>query len=84
MCFSKPNIWEQWLSLAEFWYNSSHHSAIQCSPFEAMYGYAPLLIPGLKEEQSSVAVVADLIIRQAQMMRILKENLQKAQNRMKV
>jgi hypothetical protein len=36
-----PAKWTQWLSLAEFWYNSSHHSAINTSPFEALYGYKP-------------------------------------------
>jgi hypothetical protein len=29
------------LSLAEYWYNTSFHSAIQTSPFEALYGHQP-------------------------------------------
>jgi hypothetical protein len=36
-----PHKWLEWLYLAEFWYNSSWHSALQMSPFEALYGYAP-------------------------------------------
>jgi len=36
-----PSKWLQWLPLAEFWYNSSPHSAIGRSPFEALYGYTP-------------------------------------------
>lgn len=36
-----PSKWLKWLPLAEFWYNSSHHSAIGRSPFEALYGYSP-------------------------------------------
>lgn len=35
-----PSKWNQWLGSAEFWYNSSFHSAIGKSPFEALYGYA--------------------------------------------
>jgi hypothetical protein len=34
-----PTKWKQWCALAEFWYNSSHHYAIGCSPFKALYGY---------------------------------------------
>jgi hypothetical protein len=33
-----PTHWKKWLPLAEFWYNSSHHSALGCSPFKALYG----------------------------------------------
>lgn len=36
-----PSKWLDWLPLAEYWYNSCHHSAIGCSPFEALYGYTP-------------------------------------------
>jgi hypothetical protein len=31
----------QWLSLTEFWYNTSFHTSIGRSPFEALYGYSP-------------------------------------------
>jgi hypothetical protein len=34
-----PSKWLHWLSLAEFWYNSSTHAALSMSPFEALYGY---------------------------------------------
>nr|AQA29564.1 integrase core domain protein [Zea mays] len=36
-----PHKWIDWLYLAEFWYNSSWHSALKMSPFEVLYGYAP-------------------------------------------
>jgi hypothetical protein len=29
------------VTLAEYWYNTSHHSAIAMSPFEALYGHPP-------------------------------------------
>jgi hypothetical protein len=42
-CFinAYPNKWLLWLPLAEFWYNTSWHSAINRPPFEALYGYSP-------------------------------------------
>jgi hypothetical protein len=43
-CFTHacPLKWAQWLSLAEFWYNTSGHSALDGkSPFEVLYGHPP-------------------------------------------
>jgi hypothetical protein len=42
-CFvsSCSKQWFSWLHLAEFWYNTSLHSSIGMSPFEALYGYYP-------------------------------------------
>lgn len=36
-----PRKWSRWLSLAELWYNTSHHSAIDRSPFKPLYGHEP-------------------------------------------
>jgi hypothetical protein len=36
-----PNQWRRWLLAAEFWYNSSHHASLNCSPFKALYGRDP-------------------------------------------
>ena len=36
-----PKQWSSWLDLAEYWYNTSFHTVVGCSPFEVMYGYAP-------------------------------------------
>jgi hypothetical protein len=33
-----PRKWKSWLAAAEFWYNSSFHSMLGRSPFEALYG----------------------------------------------
>ena len=37
----QPKTWYQWLSLAKWWYNTTYHSSIQVTLFEALYGYAP-------------------------------------------
>jgi transposase InsO family protein len=35
-----PSKWIHWLPLAEFWYNSTFHSALGRTPFEVLYDYA--------------------------------------------
>jgi hypothetical protein len=43
MCMvqSCPKKWVQWLALAEFWYNTTPHSAHGKTPFEVLYGHPP-------------------------------------------
>lgn len=67
-----PTKWSQWLSLAEFSYNSSFHSSLGCSPFEVLYGHAPRHfgltvdsvgedVPALNQWLSEQAVMQSLI-----------------------
>ena len=39
-----PAQWSRWLPLAEFWYNTSTHSALGRSSFEVLYGFPPRLL----------------------------------------
>lgn len=41
MVNSCPTKWAAWISLAEFWYNTTVHSAHGKTPFEVLYGYPP-------------------------------------------
>lgn len=38
-----PTQWASWLPLAEFWYNTSHHTSLGCTPFKVVYGKDPHL-----------------------------------------
>lgn len=37
----RPKEWSLWLLMAEWWYNTNHHSSTGITPFEALYGYSP-------------------------------------------
>jgi len=42
-CFvsDKQTQWVTWLSLVEWWYNTSFHATTKMTPFMALYGYHP-------------------------------------------
>jgi transposase InsO family protein len=51
---SCPRQWSKWLSVAEFWYNTTYHSALGRSPFEVLYGHSPRHLGIEKLQLSSV------------------------------
>jgi hypothetical protein len=57
-----PKQWKKWLGLAEFWYNSSFHSSLGCSPFRALYKQDPNFggMPNLTVAENSEAEDAAL------------------------
>ncbi|XP_052179891.1 uncharacterized protein LOC127793149 [Diospyros lotus] len=47
VCFTRPKSWNQWLPVAQWCYNSNFHNSLKRSPFEALFGYKPPLIPAV-------------------------------------
>jgi hypothetical protein len=84
-CFAseKKNQWDQWLPLAEWWYNTSYHTTTHMTPFEAIYGQNPPLVLSYLPGVSKVQAVDETLIVQEAILRTLKENLVMAQNHMK-
>lgn len=78
-----PKQWRKWLPMAEFWYNSSFHTSLGCTPFKALYGDDPNFgaLPNIGDttEQDLGDVPAE---RQA-FLNLLREQLLRAQVRMK-
>ena len=73
----------KWLPLTKWWYNTSFHTATKMTPFMALYGYHPPSITSYLRENSRVQVVEDHIEHQQEILQLLKDNLNLAQNRMK-
>jgi hypothetical protein len=83
MAFKEPKKWAEWLPAVEWWYNTSYHTSLKTSPFEALYGYSP---PQLHDIAVPCDVSPEVQVTLQEKDRILKslqQNLLQAQNRMK-
>jgi hypothetical protein len=78
--YDKRTQWFKWLSLAEWWYNTSFHTATKMTPFMALYGYHPPSINSSLKEKYKVQSVEDHIKNQQQVLQIIKDNLTMAHN----
>lgn len=58
-CFAstRPKEWVKWLPWAEYWYNTSFHSAIGMTPFKVLYGRDP---PSLVSYTRGTAVTLEV------------------------
>lgn len=84
MVFQEPKQWTKWLATAEWWYNTSYHSSLKMTPFEALYHYPPPTV-GEFDITKEMCPAAQLTVTEREhMMQQLKNNLLVAQNRMKV
>jgi transposase InsO family protein len=78
-----PRQWYSWLSLAEFWYNTSYHTSLGKSPFEVLYGHTPSQLGLESTEQCSVPDLSTWLQTRQLMLQQVKLHLQRAQDRMK-
>ncbi|XP_031505831.1 uncharacterized protein LOC116268232 [Nymphaea colorata] len=79
----RPNTWVRYLSWAEWSYNTSHHSSIDMTPHEAVYGYPPPTIVRY-EGGTSIEDEVDCSLRtRDELLDSLKKNILKAQHRMR-
>lgn len=74
MVFNKPHSWAKWIDLAEWWY-----SAIQTTPFKALYGYEPPLLPFHQQESTKTPAVDTFVKNRRITTEILRENIARAQ-----
>lgn len=83
MTTAEPKKWLSWLPLAEFWYNTTYHTALKMSPFQALYGFPPPIISELAIPGPEDLEAQEFLVSKQSMLDQLKENLVQAQNRMK-
>jgi hypothetical protein len=83
MAFQAPKKWSQWLTTAEWWYNSSYHTTIKTSPFEALYEYSPPLLQEIAIPDSSLPETHATLQEKSVMLQHLQHNLMQAQKKMK-
>ena len=77
-----PNQWVKWLPLAEWWYNTNYHSATKMTPYQVLYGVAPLLHIPYFPKDSAVESVDEYLSAKEEVIKRVREHLQPAQNRM--
>lgn len=83
MTFTKPKKWKSLLAYAEWWYNTSFHTTLGMTPYQALHGVPPPLLaesflsPSLFTDARNKAEAKSVITA------AIKSSLLKAQARMK-
>lgn len=77
-----PHRWAQWLAWAEYSFNTSFHSAISCTPFEAVYGRAPPSLTQFLPGEVRVQAVEQELLTRDEILKRLRYHLERAQQRM--
>ena len=76
---SCPGNWFHWLHLAQFWYNTSMHSALGMTLFQAMFARLPREFGTLQVDQCAVPNLATWLREREIMKEMLKHQLDRAQ-----
>jgi hypothetical protein len=80
---SCPKQWSKWLPVAEFWYNTTHHTALGKSSFQVLYGYSPRHL-GIKNLQTCTIPDLEEWLKERELLnRLIQQQLLRAQHRMK-
>jgi hypothetical protein len=83
MVQSCPSKWSKWLPLAEYWYNTTLHSAHGKTPFEVLYGHKTRHF-GISPDTTVVVPELDTWLQDRfEMTKLIQQQLHRAQNRMK-
>jgi hypothetical protein len=84
-CFAQacPQRWAQWLSLAEYWYNTNWHSALGKSPFEILYNHPPRHFGLVPADASPVTDLQLWLDERNNVLSLLRQQLLRVQQKMK-
>ncbi|KAG9458686.1 hypothetical protein H6P81_003194 [Aristolochia fimbriata] len=88
---SRPSPWHPtttkfmgylWLHWAKYWYNTTFHVSANSTPFQLVYGRPPPALLHFVPGETIVEAVAQELVDRDEILRQLKHNLHRAQNRM--
>lgn len=80
---AQPKQWAKWLPFAEYWYNTSVHSALGRFPFEVLFGTQPRHF-GLTTVKDTGNQELDAWVKERQtMLPVIRLHQERAQRRMK-
>ena len=84
-CFAsdQPKQWYRWLAWAEYWYNTSFHTAAQTTPFRILYGRDPPHLIHYGQQTTPVSQVENYLEERDRTLEELKGHLTRAQQLMK-
>ena len=77
-----PKQWSKYLQWAEYHYNTSFHSSIQMTPFQAVYGRPPPTIPAYIRGSTTIQAVEEELLSRDAILNRLKDSLAQARHRM--
>jgi hypothetical protein len=75
----RPRDWLDWLSWAEFCYNSAYHTTLQTSPFQVVYGWPPPDLLTYAPGQARTDVVDALLVSRDEFLEEVHGRLLQAQ-----
>lgn len=78
-----PKQWRHWLDQAEYWYNTTWHSALGRSPFEVLYGYPPRHFGIATSSDAPVTDLKTWLADRELMTEVIRQHLNRAKQRMK-
>ncbi|WVZ84515.1 hypothetical protein U9M48_031544 [Paspalum notatum var. saurae] len=75
--------WDECLPLAEFAYNNSYQKSLEMAPFEALYGRRCRTLLNWSEPGKRVIFGPDLVTQSEEQIKLIHDNLKRAQSRQK-
>lgn len=78
MAFAQPKKWHSWLSMAEWWYNTSFHTSLKMTPFQALYGFKPPQVAEMFLVEDEVEDPVVMIQRRQLANQVIRDNLLQA------
>jgi hypothetical protein len=78
-----PKGWSNWLTMAEYCYNTSYHTSLKSTPFEAIYGYPPPSLTDYIPGSTKNHATEEQLQHRTEQIAEIKHNLARAQERQK-